>query len=212
VPFFQAGQDLLRSKSEARNSYNAGDWFNRLDWTYATNNWGVGLPPDVTDEPSKSVIQPLLANPALQPSNRDILRAAENFRELLAIRKSSKLFRLETAAEVQARVSFLNTGPEQVPGMIVMRLSDLVGPDLDPRLAQIVVVFNASDEEQTVTAESLAGTRLRLHAVQLRGSDPIVKQSRFNPATGALTVPALTTAVFVTPDHVAVALPYVFQP
>jgi pullulanase len=31
VPFFQAGDDLLRSKSLDRNSYNSGDWFNRGD-------------------------------------------------------------------------------------------------------------------------------------------------------------------------------------
>ena len=45
VPFFHAGEDLLRSKSLDRNSYNSGDWFNKLDFTSASNNWGVGLPP-----------------------------------------------------------------------------------------------------------------------------------------------------------------------
>ena len=28
-----AGTDLLRSKSLDRNSYNSGDWFNRMDWS-----------------------------------------------------------------------------------------------------------------------------------------------------------------------------------
>ena len=45
VPFFHAGQDMLRSKSMDRNSYDSGDWFNRLDFTYGSNNFGVGLPP-----------------------------------------------------------------------------------------------------------------------------------------------------------------------
>ena len=44
VPFFHAGDDMLRSKSLDGNSYNSGDWFNKLDFTYASNNWGVGLP------------------------------------------------------------------------------------------------------------------------------------------------------------------------
>jgi pullulanase len=44
VPFYHAGSDLLRSKSMDRDSYNSGDWFNKLDFTYASNNWGVGLP------------------------------------------------------------------------------------------------------------------------------------------------------------------------
>ena len=45
VPFFMAGDEILRSKSADRNSYNSGDWFNRIDWTLKSNNWGVGLPP-----------------------------------------------------------------------------------------------------------------------------------------------------------------------
>ena len=42
IPFFHAGVELLRSKSLDRNSYNSGDWFNKLDFTYGSNNWGVG--------------------------------------------------------------------------------------------------------------------------------------------------------------------------
>ena len=32
VVFWHAGTDLLRSKSLDRNSYDSGDWFNRIDW------------------------------------------------------------------------------------------------------------------------------------------------------------------------------------
>ena len=32
IAYFHAGQDILRSKSMDRNSYDSGDWFNRLDW------------------------------------------------------------------------------------------------------------------------------------------------------------------------------------
>ena len=31
--FWHAGNDLLRSKSLDRNSYDSGDWFNRIDWS-----------------------------------------------------------------------------------------------------------------------------------------------------------------------------------
>ena len=34
--FWHAGNDILRSKSLDRNSYDSGDWFNRVDWSYAT--------------------------------------------------------------------------------------------------------------------------------------------------------------------------------
>jgi pullulanase-type alpha-1,6-glucosidase len=44
VPFFHAGDEILRSKSLDRDSYNSGDWFNRLDYTGQTHNFGIGLP------------------------------------------------------------------------------------------------------------------------------------------------------------------------
>ncbi|MBA0692401.1 hypothetical protein Goari_009967, partial [Gossypium aridum] len=52
IPFFHAGDEMLRSKSLDRDSYNSGDWFNRLDFTYNSNNWGAGLPPKQKNENS----------------------------------------------------------------------------------------------------------------------------------------------------------------
>ncbi|HEY8706433.1 MAG TPA: DUF3372 domain-containing protein, partial [Burkholderiaceae bacterium] len=43
VAYFHAGIDTLRSKSMDRNSYDSGDWFNRIDWTYRSNHFGSGL-------------------------------------------------------------------------------------------------------------------------------------------------------------------------
>ena len=43
IPFFQGGDDLLRSKDMDQNSYNSGDWFNKIDWSDQTANWGIGL-------------------------------------------------------------------------------------------------------------------------------------------------------------------------
>ncbi len=54
--FWHAGADLLRSKSLDRNSYDSGDWFNRLDWTGADNGFGHGLPP-AADNSAKWPIQ-----------------------------------------------------------------------------------------------------------------------------------------------------------
>ena len=39
VPFFQAGDDMLRSKDMDQNSYDSGDWFNKIDWSGATARW-----------------------------------------------------------------------------------------------------------------------------------------------------------------------------
>jgi pullulanase-type alpha-1,6-glucosidase len=209
VPFFQAGQDMLRSKSLDRNSYNSGDWFNKLDFTYQSNNWGVGLPPG-ENESSWDTLRPLLGNPALTPTSADIVRGVEHFRDLLRIRKSSELFRLETAEEINARLRFHNTGPDQVPGVIVMSLSDLYGTDIDPRFEMIVVVFNASDETQEITEPALAGMKMQLHPVQLRSKDQVVRDSKFNSTNGTLSVPARTTAVFVARGNYQQHMPIVW--
>lgn len=209
VPFFQAGQDMLRSKSLDRNSYNSGDWFNRLDFTYETNNWGVGLPPG-ENEASWPVLKPLLANPALKPSKANILDAVEHFRELLRMRKSSPLFRLQTAEQIQQQVRFLNTGPDQQAGLIVMSISDNGATDLDDEVEQIVVLFNANDEAQSFTEASLIGKQLRLHHEQATSSDPIVRGASYNKATGTFTIPARTTAVFVLQEKFTVRMPIMF--
>lgn len=197
VPFFHAGDDMLRSKSLDRNSYNSGDWFNRIDWTGQSSNFGVGLPPAGDNEGNWPLMQPLLANPALKPGSTEIGQAMTHFREMLQIRKSSKLFRLESGADIAARLKFLNTGPEQTPGLIVMQLDDTVGEDLDPNYDQIVVLFNGSNVEQSFATESLQGATLVLHPVQLNGQDAVVKTARFDATAGSFTIPARTTAVFV---------------
>ena len=191
VPFFHAGSDLLRSKSLDRNSYNSGDWFNRLDLSYRTNNWGVGLPPGADNEANWPLISRLLGTlPA--PTETDIRRNAEHLRELLTIRKSSPLFRLGTAEEIQNQLSFYNTGPEQIPGVIVMHLTDRPDTDSD---GSITVVFNGTPAVQELTVPELAGT-YKLHPVQQAGGDPLVKFARAR-TDGTLIVPGRTTAVFV---------------
>jgi pullulanase-type alpha-1,6-glucosidase len=201
VPFIHAGGDLLRSKSLDRNSYDSGDWFNRLDFTFSSNNFGVGLPPAWSNEGDWAVMQPFLANLNLKPSQDHITRMARMFRELLSIRYSSRLFRLGSEAEVQERVKFLNTGPNQLPGLIVMALSDEPAPNLDKKYRQIVVLINANDEAQTFADPGYLGKSLRLHPVQAGSVDPIVRTSSFNRNTGAFTIPARTVAVFVEQDN-----------
>lgn len=193
VPFFHAGDDVLRSKSLDRNTYNSGDWFNKLDWTLQSNNWGVGLPVEGTDR--WDVFRPLLADPALKPAKADIEFASAAFRELLQIRKSSPLFRLQTAEQIGRSLTFLNIGPEQIPGLIVMRLTDLDG--LDENYEDMVVLFNARPEAVTFATASLAGLDFALHPIQQSSADAVVRESKFDSATGAFSVPGRTTAVFV---------------
>ena len=199
VPFYQAGSDMLRSKSLDRDSYNSGDWFNRLDFTYSTNNWGAGLPVAGVNQPNWFVMEPLLSDPGMMPSHDDIAHSANWYQDWLAIRYSSPLFRLETAVDVQSRLSFENVGPNQIPGLIVMNLSDVVSgtADLDPLYDWVVVLFNANDEPQTISSTTWIDQNLTLHPVQAASVDEVVKQTTFAAATGTFVVPGRTTAVFV---------------
>ncbi len=193
VPFFHAGQDILRSKSMDRDSFNSGDWFNALDWSLETTNWGHGLPVAGKNQDNWPVMQPLLADPALSPAPSDLGRTADVFEELLEIRKSSRLFRLEYADQVMERVAFHNTGPMQTPGLIVMSIADDIG-DIDLTNELIVTLFNAGDEGVTFGFPA-GGREFRLHPVLAGSSDPTVRSASYD--AGAFTVPARTTAVFL---------------
>jgi pullulanase-type alpha-1,6-glucosidase len=196
VPFMHAGSDLLRSKSFDRDSFNSGDWFNNLDFTYATNNFGVGLPVAGKNQDNWSIMQPLLADPDLKPEMDQISFSTALYQELLEMRYSSSLFRLETAEEIQQRVKFHNTGPNQLPGLIVMSISDQVAPDLDRAHELFIVLINANDEAQAFTLPDLAGKEIALHLVQVTSVDGVVKTAEFDSATGSFTVPGRTAAVF----------------
>ena len=199
VVFWHAGAETLRSKSLDENSYDSGDWFNVLDHTGTDNGFGRGLPPEADNGETWDVARPLLADPALRPAPADIAAASARARELLAIRRSSPLFTLGTARSVQERVSFPTGGPEQTPGVIVMRLDDAAGRDLDPAREGLVVVFNASDEATTQAVPGTAGSVWALHPVQAAGADEVVKGSAHDAAAGTFTVPARTVAVFEAP-------------
>ena len=61
IAYWHAGIDVLRSKSLDRNSFDSGDWFNRLDWTYTDNGFGAGLPPARDNREDWHAMRPRLA-------------------------------------------------------------------------------------------------------------------------------------------------------
>jgi pullulanase/glycogen debranching enzyme len=188
--FWHAGTDLLRSKSLDRNSFNSGDWFNRIDWTARESTWGSGLPPREDNESKWPFMRPLLSDPKLEPGAADLRTARDRAAELLRIRFSTPLFRLGSAALIQERVSFPTGGPGQTPGVIVMAI--------EGRRESVVVVFNATPGATTQTLATLAPRRYALHPVQAGGGDPVVRRSSYKK--GAFTVPGRTVAVFVSRD------------
>ena len=197
VPFFHMGSDILRSKSLDRNSYDSGDWFNRVYWDLSDNNFGEGLPPAWDNAGRWSIMGPLLADSSLDPVTSDMAFAAGQLREILRIRKSSPLFRMTTEADVNTRTAFFN-GDNSVDGLIVMGLIDGEALDLDANYETILVFFNADKQAHDFT---ISGTDLfTLHPIQADGTDadPVVQSASFNDTTDTFTIPARTTAVFVS--------------
>jgi len=75
-----------------------------------------------------------------------------------------------------------------------------------------VVVFNATTVEQTFTIAESAGREWALHPVQQSSADPVVRTAGHDIVAGTFTVPARTTAVFVTditPPTVSASLDFV---
>ncbi|WP_433794375.1 pullulanase-type alpha-1,6-glucosidase [Actinoplanes sp. CA-252034] len=185
--FVALGSERLRSKSLDRNSYNSGDWFNQIRWDPALGNgFGVGLPPEADNGDKWDWARPLLGDPSMVPSPDVIELAAERYRELLRIRRSSPAFGLPTAEEVERRLSFAPGGPAEQPGVIVMCLDS---SGLDAHWARVVVVFNATDG--TVRPAIPQPDRLRPHPEQTGSADPVLR------AATPFEVPARSVAVFV---------------
>ncbi|MGW7359768.1 pullulanase-type alpha-1,6-glucosidase [Streptomyces sp. NPDC054802] len=181
----QAGSDLLRSKSLDRNSYDSGDWFNAIHWDCRDGNgFGRGLPPEADNKPKWGFAKPLLTAPTLTVGCAEINGTSAAYRDLLRIRTGEPAFGLSTAEQVQSALSFPLSGKDETPGVITMRLDDLV------------VVFNATPERQTQRIEALAGQGYALHPVQRAGADEVVKSSEYERSSGSFTVPARTVAVF----------------
>jgi len=192
IAYFHAGQDILRSKSLDRNSYDSGDWFNRLDWTLQDNGFGAGLPPERDNREHWAVMQPLLAASAsIKPTKAEIASTRDAFLDLLRIRASTPLFRLREAEEVGRRLSFFNTGPTQNPNVVVGHLdgTGMAGANF----REVVYLLNASPQAQTLAVDAMRGKPFVLHPVHReRGID-----ARFLAATGTFSVPARSAVVFV---------------
>ena len=195
--FWHAGTELLRSKSLDRNSYNSGDWFNRIDWTGQQSTFGSGLPPAADNSEKWPIMAPLLADPALKPAAADIGSAEASALDLQRVRSEVGLLTLGSADLIREKVSFPGSGTGATPGVIVMLIDDLLGDDVDPALKGALVVFNASPEATTQTVPTLAGRSFALTPAQANGADAVVKTTTWDAATGTVTVPARSVAVLV---------------
>jgi len=199
VAYFHAGVDVLRSKSLDRNSYDSGDWFNRLDWTYRDNGFAAGLPPRTDNEAQYPLMAPLLRDAKnIKPRPQDIAWTRDAFRDLLRIRASSSLFRLASAEAVGQRLRFLNTGPAQNPRVMVARL-DGQG-EAGAGFKRILYFINAAASPQTLVLPEEQGRAYLLHPVHLAPSAADRRpaaSARYEASSGRFELPARSALVFV---------------
>ncbi|QJT20684.1 pullulanase-type alpha-1,6-glucosidase [Aeromonas media] len=204
IPFTHAGVELLRSKSMERDSYDSGDWYNKVDYTLADNNFDKGLPRKDKDGDNYPLIEQVLGKHA-KPGSAEMAQMVSFYQELAELRNSSRLLRLGSGAEVIKRVDFRNTGPDQVPGLIVMTVDDGVsaGADLDPAIDGLVVMINASNQSQSIgDFRDGNGQPIDLSGMVLsskhRAVDSIASGAAYN--NGQLTLGAWSAAVFIKPQ------------
>ena len=139
IPFYHAGSEMLRSKSGDGDSYNAGDYFNRIDFSFKTNNWGVGLPSKEKNFNEWGYWAARLRSNKLKVDHKLIKFSMNEFIKQLEIRKSYKILRQEVGQSIISQLKFLNAekGKQRIPGLIVAYY-DSKKP--------LVVIFNPLDE------------------------------------------------------------------
>ncbi|TWX66816.1 pullulanase-type alpha-1,6-glucosidase [Colwellia demingiae] len=216
IPFIHMGSEFMRSKSFLRDSYDYGDWFNRVDFSKQDNFYNVGLPPAEKDQANWPLIKQVLAGHQGRDhvNAKQIQRSSNAFIDMLAIRMSSPLFRLTTEQSIIDKVSFLNAAvskqddgkiSQQQTGLLVMKIDDTQGEAVDSKYQSLIVIFNTSDKTQVFNytfkedfnsgLNSTSTPGYQLHPIQKKGSDEVVKQSKVT-AKGFI-VPPLSSVVFV---------------
>jgi len=203
IPFFHAGDEVLRSKSLDRDSYNSGDWFNVLDFSGEKSAFGVGLPPKSKNGHHWHMMRPILRETTARPSVEMVAATKAKFRELLRLRRSTALIGLTSAEDILEKVTFPGGGPLQKLGLILMQIcnNNAEKKPICQHFARVVIVFWAGFETLRVSvpraSPHLAGGTfpLRLHPLQEKSSDPVTRQAHVDGDT--LVVPPQTTAVFV---------------
>ena len=198
VAYFHAGMEGLRSKSMDRNSFDSGDWFNRLDWTFTDNFFGTGLPPEPDNGASWSLMQPLLADPSIKPRPQDIAWTRDAFMDLLRIRASTPLFRLPSAQAIRQRLRFANTGSQQEPTVLAAVLD---GKGLQQAgFATVAYFINVDTAPHRISVPELRGQPLVLHPVHRAPSaadQRVAREAQFDTDGGVATVPPRSAVVFV---------------
>ncbi|OOE57522.1 hypothetical protein BZG13_10295 [Salinivibrio sp. ML323] len=202
IPFIHMGQDLLRSKSMDRDSYNSGDWFNYVDFTQKTNNWNVGLPSCEKNSARCGsahdrwdMILDRIEQDPNGPSPQDITQTHEWLKTLLQVRSTTPLLRLATAQQINDQVRFHNVSGQN--GLVVMQITASTVPtenQQDQPHQAVVVLINNSAAGQDFDLANTQGQPYRLHPA-LAASQHASAHATFT--NGTFSIPAFSASVFV---------------
>jgi len=198
IAYFHAGIELLRSKSMDGNSFDSGDWFNRLDWAGHDNGFGSGLPPREGNAELWPIVRSLLADASIKPGPAEIAYARNALLDVLRIRSSSTLWRMRSAQQVRERLVFHNTGPDQVATVLAWELrgQGMAGA----RYGRVVAFISADPARRELVVPALAGLSLQLHPVHREPGAADVRvanEAHYESSTGRFALPPRSVVVFV---------------
>lgn len=186
IPFIEAGTELLRSKNGDQNSYDSGDFFNRLDWSRRSNHWGEGLPPAWGNFEDWSFWQPRLETQDLKADSNLIEQTNNYFKALLRVRRSTQLFKMNEPEEIHRGVFFIDNEGEATPGLIAMVLRS--------QTETLLIVFNASRDSRVFTHPILRNP-WTLHPLLTSLVDPALNQVILRNDLAQIQIPGLSTVI-----------------
>lgn len=198
IAYFHAGMDTLRSKSLDGNSFDSGDWFNRIDWSYRDNYFGTGLPPERDNRNNYDFMKPLLANAAIKPTEKEIVLARDMFRDLLSIRASSTLFRMRKAEDIKQRLTFYNTGSKQIPTVLAAHLNG--AGYAGANFKEVVYFINVAPSPAELNIPELKEKPWVLHpmyAAANAADKRVARDAKFKASSGVFFAPGRSAVVFV---------------
>ena len=166
-----------------------------------TNHWGMGLPGADKNRDRWPLMRPLLARADLAPGpRRDSRSASGAFATSCACAAARRSSGCAPPRTCRRACDSSTPGPSQLPGVIVMTLLGR-GRRHARRWDRRGSASSSSSTRTRARSPSATRASRRWHSRctprRRAAADPVVKQSRFDRAKGALTVPGLTTAVFV---------------
>lgn len=191
IPYVEMGTEILRSRSLQRDTYNSGDWVNGVDFSLMSHNWKKALETPAKEPNNQTVYKQVVEALDEAPGYEHMIRAKEHYLELLKLRYSSNLFRLNSQEQIESMTSFLSESLQE-EGLIALKISDQ-DPCQDSALggawSEALILFNF-----TSSVKALSGlSSYRLHPVLADSNDPIL--SEYSPQSGM--IPARTTIVLV---------------